>query len=192
MPSLRILWDKAQFAGMTGDVVSRTLFESDPRVAMFAARGDRDNPGLTGVSVNPYMMAAGDEKVVADRLVALLAKPVKSEEPAPAAAAADLSGSWDVKVEYAAGASAHGLTLRQKGNDVDGAHRGDFVTRDLTGTIDGSTVRLRSSLNQGGDSVAYTFTGTVSGDEMSGTLDMGEYLSGRWTARRRTSNSRRG
>ena len=27
--------------------------------------------------------------------------------------------------------------------------------------------------------------GKVTGDEMSGTLDMGEYLSGRWSARRK-------
>ena len=32
-------------------------------------------PAQTGVSVTPYMMAAGDEKVIADRLVAVLSKP---------------------------------------------------------------------------------------------------------------------
>jgi uncharacterized pyridoxal phosphate-dependent enzyme len=182
MPSLRVFWNRAQ-VGMSGDQVARTLFEGTPRVGVFAARHDTDQ-ALTGVAVNPYMMAAGDEKVVADRLVAILTNPTRKDEAAPAAPAADVSGQWDVRVEYAASASNHGLTLRQKGSDVDGAHRGDFQTRDLSGTIDGDTVRLRSSLG-GGDSVNYTFNGKVSGDEMSGTLDMGEYLAGRWSARRK-------
>jgi L-seryl-tRNA(Ser) seleniumtransferase len=191
MPSLRVFWDRKKM-GMAGDQVARTLFESSPRVGVFPARHESD-PALTGVQVNPYMMAPGDEKVVADRLVALLGSPVRKEEVPPAAPVADISGTWEVRVEYAAGTSTHGLTLRQKGNEVEGAHRGDFLTRDLYGTIDGSTVRLRSAIGeQTGDSINYTFNGSVTGDEMGGALDMGEYLSGRWTARRRNSNSRRG
>ena len=183
MPSLRVFWDRAK-VGMAGDQVARALFEGTPRVGVFAARPETD-PALTGVAVNPYMMAAGDEKVVADRLYALLTNPTRKDEVPPAAPAADISGQWDVRVEYAAGTSNHGLTLRQKGNDVDGAHRGDFQTRDLSGTMDGDAVRLRSALAGGGDSVSYTFSGKVTGDEMSGTLDMGEYLTGRWSARRK-------
>ncbi|HEU0108473.1 MAG TPA: hypothetical protein VFT38_19970, partial [Vicinamibacteria bacterium] len=122
-------------------------------------------------------------------LFALLSSPPhKDEAPSPAAAAADLSGQWDVKVEYAAGVSNHALNLRQRGNEIDGAHRGDFVSRDLTGTIDGNGVRIRSFLGeQSGDSIGYTFTGKVTGDEMGGTLDMGEYLGAKWSARRRAA-----
>ena len=36
-----------------------------------------------------------------------------------------------MRIEYAAGASTHTLHLRQKGNDIDGTHQGDFVARDL-------------------------------------------------------------
>jgi L-seryl-tRNA(Ser) seleniumtransferase len=184
MPSLRVYWDRKKL-GMAGDEVSRTLFAGTPRVAMFPARHESD-PALTGVSVNPYMMAPGDEKIVADRLVALLTNPTRKDEVPAAPPVADISGQWDVRIEYAAGTSNHGLTLRQKDNEVEGAHRGDFMTRDLTGMVDGSTVRLRSAVGeQTGDSVNYTFNGTITGDEMGGTLDMGEYLSGRWSARRR-------
>jgi L-seryl-tRNA(Ser) seleniumtransferase len=184
MPSLRVFWDRKKI-GMSGDAVVKQLFDTDPRVAVFAARNE--DPGKTGVTVNPYMMAAGEEKLVADRLVALLQNPKREEAPPPAPPAADISGQWDVKVEFAASSSTHSLSLRQRGNDVDGAHRGDFVSRDLTGTIDGDSVRLRSAYGeQNGDALNYTFTGKLSGDEMSGTLDMGEYLAGRWTARRRS------
>jgi L-seryl-tRNA(Ser) seleniumtransferase len=185
MPSLRVFWDRKRF-GLGGDTAARTLFDGDPRVGVFAARHETD-PALTGVSVNPYMMAAGDEKIVADRLFALLSNPPhKDEAPPPAAAAADLSGQWDVKVEYAAGASNHALNLRQRGNEIDGAHRGDFVSRDLVGTIEGDTVKLHSNYGEShGDALNYNFSGKVTGDQMAGTLVMGEYLGARWTARRR-------
>ena len=49
-------------------------------------------------------------------------------------------------------------------------------------------MRLRSAFGeQHGDSINLTFTGKVAGDQMSGTLDMGEYLGATWTATRRGS-----
>jgi uncharacterized pyridoxal phosphate-dependent enzyme len=184
MPSLKVWWDRQRF-GVSGEAVVRTLFDSDPRVGVFPARNEADG-SRTGVTVNPYMMAEGEEKIVADRLYALLSNPAREATGPPAPPAADLTGQWDVLIEYAAGRSSHTLNLRQRGGDIDGAHRGDFVSRDLTGTIDGDSVRIRSAYSeQNGDALNYTFSGKVTGDEMAGALDMGEYLTGRWTARRR-------
>jgi len=184
MPSLRVYWEKERFA-VTGEGVVRTLFDTDPRVGIFPAGGPIE-PGRTGVQVNPYMMAPGDEKVVAERLHAVLAGAAGKQAPpaAVAAPATDASGQWEVRIEYAAGGSSHTLSLRQRGNEIDGAHHGDFVARDVVGTIDGEAVRIRSSYHANGDALDYTFTGKVAGDEMAGELDMGEYLGARWTARR--------
>ena len=124
-------------------------------------RRGRMQPGETGLTIGPYMMAAGDEKVVADRLYAILSKPERTEEKTPAAATVDLTGTWDVRIEYAASSSSHRLHLRQRGNDVEGQHQGDFVARDLSGTVDGDAVRLRSDFPESnGDALGYTFTGT--------------------------------
>ena len=190
MPTLRVLWDRNRL-GLAGDAVARTLFEGEPRVGVFPARGDGD-PALTGVRIGPYMMSPGDEKIVADRLHAVLAAAPRPAPPAPPVpAAADLSGSWDVQVQFAAGTSRHTVHLRQRGNELDGTHVGDFVSRDLAGTVDGDAVRFRSALGEStGDALNYTFTGKVQGDEMSGALDMGEYLGGQWTARRRAARGR--
>jgi L-seryl-tRNA(Ser) seleniumtransferase len=189
MPTLRILWDRERL-GLTGDGVVRTLFEGEPRVGLFPARGE--DPKQTGVRVGPYMMSPGDEKIVAERLFSVLSGAPRPTAPAPAVVpAADLSGSWDVQVEYAAGTSRHTVHLRQRGNELDGTHVGDFVSRDLAGTIDGDNVRFRSAIGESsGDALNYTFTGKLVGEEMSGALDMGEYLGGRWTARRRAARGR--
>ncbi len=183
MPVLQIRWDRKRL-GVSGDAVAKQLFDTAPRVSLFPARG-RMQSGETGVTIGPYMMAAGDEKVVAERLYAILSKPERTEEKTPAAATVDLTGTWDVRIEYAASSSSHRLHLRQRGNDVEGQHQGDFVARDLSGTVDGDAVRLRSDFPESnGDALGYTFTGRASADEMAGDLDLGEYLNARFTAKR--------
>ena len=183
-PSLRVWWDAQRF-GLSGETVARTLLETEPRIALTAQR--RSGPPIeTGVGVTPYMMSPGDERIVADRLHALLSSGSLRDPVVGAIAPAfDVAGRWNVRIEYAAGSSMHVLHLRQTGNNIEGTHQGDFVARDMTGTISGTDVRLRSNYGGSGDSLPYTFIGTASQDEMSGELDMGEYLSARWTARRR-------
>jgi hypothetical protein len=83
------------------------------------------------------------------------------------------------------------LHLHQRANRIEGSHQGDFVSRDLAGTINGDTVQIASAYTEDhGDSLMYEFSGKISGDEIAGTVDMGEYLKGQWTARRH--RSRRG
>ena len=181
-PSLRVLWDP-NVRGLTNDAVVRTLFETEPRVALAATR----QGALSGVSVTPYMMSPGDEKIIADRLHAVLSSGRPAQASAgPSTPTADLTGRWDVRIDYAAGSSTHTLHLRQRGNDIDGSHQGEFITRDVAGTIDGDAVRIRSAFGEEhGDSITFVFTGKVAGNEMSGALDMGEYLGAKWAAKRR-------
>src|SRR5262249_2557469 len=119
-------------------------------------------------------------------IYAALSKAPRPTAAAPAAApATDVSGQWDVRIEYIASASTHTLFLKQAGNRLEGSHQGDFVSRDLTGTIEGHTVQISSSYTERhGDALSFRFTGAVEGDGMSGTLDMGEYLTAKWTAKR--------
>lgn len=132
------------------------------------------------------MLAAGEEKIVADRIYALLKDPPRVAETPPAAPAADLTGQWDVRIEYAAGTASHSLHLMQKESRLSGSHQGDFVSRDLSGTIDGDAVRIASDYAEShGDSLSYTFSGKVTGDEISGSLELGEYRSARFSAKRR-------
>jgi hypothetical protein len=141
-------------------------------------------------------MADGDAKIIADKVHALLSKPpAQPPTPPPSAPATDLTGTWVVNIQYAASASTHALHLAQKGNDVIGSHQGDFTSRDVMGNIDGDTVRFRSAQGEAtGDSLNYSFTGKVAkngaDEQMSGTLEMGEYLGATWTATRKVSRRR--
>jgi L-seryl-tRNA(Ser) seleniumtransferase len=182
-PSLRVLWNRPAL-GISGDDVVRTLFETEPRVALAAAGGG--DPARTGVTVTPYQMSPGEEKIVADRLHFVLSRRAHATTATAAPPAADLTGRWEVRIEYAAGVSTHVFQLNQKGNAIGGSHQGDFVSRDLSGTIDGDAIRIRSNYpEQHGDALSFTFSGRLTGNEIAGTLDMGEYLRATWTAKRR-------
>jgi len=181
MPVLQMRWDKTKL-GTTGEAVAKLLFDTEPRISLFPARG-KLGPNETGLTIGPYMMAPGDDKVVAERLFAVLSNPPRVEEKPLAPPATNLTGTWDVRIQYAASVSTHRLHVRQQGNDLDGVHQGDFESRDLKGTIDGDAVRVRSSWEHG-DSLSYTFTGKVTGDGMTGDVNLGEYLDARFTAKR--------
>jgi hypothetical protein len=181
-PSLTIKWDPKKL-GITGAAVAKHLMDTEPRIA---TPGGRDREGESSISITPYQMSAADVSIVAERLHATLSHPPAVPAPAaPAPPAIDVSGQWDVRIEYVAGASTHTLHLRQTGARVEGTHQGDFVSRDLSGTVDGSRVQLSSSYTERhGDALSFRFTGTVTGNDMAGSLDMGEYLAATWSAKR--------
>ena len=73
----------------------------------------------------------------------------------------------------------------QDGGRVKGTHQGNFRARDLTGTIDGDTVAFATRLAESrGENLGFRFSGKLTGDTMSGSIDMGEYLTATFTARR--------
>jgi len=187
-PRVTIRWDSSAL-GITGPEVSDLLYEGEPRIALTGGSGGRDSqdlPADTGISMTSSMLAPGDEKIAADRIHAVLsAKHTPKPAPAPQPPVADLTGQWRVEIDFAAGQGAEVLHLQQQGNTLQGSHRGAFAARDITGTIDGATVSLASQVTERqGFSLNYRFNGRVEGAVMSGTLDMGEYLGAKWTARR--------
>jgi hypothetical protein len=54
----------------------------------------------------------------------------------------------------------------------------------LKGHIDGAEVKFNSTHPADGNTLSYTFTGSVSGDTMSGDVHLGEYGQAKWRATR--------
>jgi uncharacterized pyridoxal phosphate-dependent enzyme len=183
-PVLSIRWDAGKL-GISGEEIAKILYTTEPRISISGGRRNSGGtPSDTGLSITAYMMSAGEDKIVGDRLYQVLSEKRPSKQPvASVTPSADLSGRWDVRIEFASSSSTHVLHLKQDSNRVVGTHQGNFQARDMSGSIDGDTVRLASTVTEAhGDALSYTFTGTVQGDGMSGTLDMGEYLGAKWTA----------
>jgi D-glucosaminate-6-phosphate ammonia-lyase len=186
-PGLSISWDASKF-GITGQEMAHLLDTTEPRIVLSAGGGGRgaQTSGGTGVSITAHMMAPGEDQIVGDRIFQILStpRPPKTAAP-PTVPAGDLSGRWEVHIEFAAGSGDHTFHVKQQGSQLVGTHQGDFVSRDFTGSIAGNEVLIASNVGEvHGAALSYRFEGKLSGDTMSGTLDMGEYLGARWTAKR--------
>jgi D-glucosaminate-6-phosphate ammonia-lyase len=179
-PTLAVSWDPAQ-VGLTAEDVGRLLLEGEPRIMSHAS-----GSGYS-FAIRPVAMRPDDYKVVAERLTQIFRSAPKGIKKAePAAPIADISGRWNVTVQYESGSADHKLFLLAKGNRVTGSHAGWAFEGDLRGSIDGDKIELQTSLPTGGQRLSYGFSGRIAGDTISGDVDLGEYGAARWTARRHT------
>jgi L-seryl-tRNA(Ser) seleniumtransferase len=188
-PGVSISWDPIR-SGLSGSEVTRILDTTEPRILLGGGGGGggrgRGGSGQTSISITAYMMQPGEEKIVADRIYEILSakRPARNVE-AMKTPGSDLSGRWDVKIQFALGTGDHVFHVKQNGNQLMGTHQGDFVARDFTGTISGDDVVIASNIGEvHGAALSYRFSGKLSGDTISGTLDMGEYLGAKFTAKR--------
>lgn len=191
-PGLSISWDPAKY-GITGAEMASLLDSTEPRIVLTGG-GRNGGNGQTSISIAAHMMSPGDDRVVGDRIHQVLstprpAKPLEASKPP----AGDLTGRWDVHIEFAAGHGDHVLHIRQEGNQLAGTHQGEFIARDFSGSISGDQVRIASSVGENhGAAMSYRFEGKLDGDTIAGNLDLGEYLGARWTAKRHVFGGGRG
>ncbi|MEO6290879.1 MAG: aminotransferase class V-fold PLP-dependent enzyme [Ginsengibacter sp.] len=183
-PVLNIFWDPKQF-NITGEEIAEELGRNKPRVAIGAETKD----GKTSVNITSGQMQPGNDKVVAARMHEVLSRKHDPKPDTLAAPAANISGRWDADIEFFSSNSKHTLYLEQDGNWIAGSHKGDFTVRDMSGTIEGNTVKLRSVDRHPGDSITFIFSGELSGHEIKGSIYMGEYRTANFVAKRNDNKS---
>ena len=183
-PSLRVVWDGDRL-GITGTEVAKQLLDTEPRVVLAGGTGTRPGNMASTVTVTPWMMMPGDEKVVADRLSAVLSRPPKFQNPpVPQGAPVGIQGQWDLLVTFGRGNVHHSLNIEQNQASLVGTHRGEYVEGDLAGSVAADQVQFRSSQKIEGTRLSWDFVGRASSESMEGTVNMGEYGEARWSARR--------
>jgi L-seryl-tRNA(Ser) seleniumtransferase len=183
-PVLVIEWDGAKL-GITGQEAAKVLFDGEQRITFASSSGSRPRHMASSISVMPYMMMPGDEKIAAEHLYAVLSKPPKFENPSePGGEPANIDGLWDVKMQFKRGSAIHAFSFEQKGEALAGAHRMEWITGDLRGFVTGNRVEFRSSSHYEGKQLSYHFEGTVSGSSIEGEVNLGEYGSAHWTAQK--------
>jgi len=176
-PQLNIQWDPAKL-GITGQQVGQYLLDTEPRITLARAAGNL-------VSIVPYQMSPGDEKIVAERLYTVLSNPPKMPAPpAPEGAPESVAGQWEVALDFVYRSARHTVVLEQDGARLVGTHHGEFAAGDLNGTVAGNRVTFDSSLPTEGTRVSFHFTGTLENGKLAGTVGLGEYGEAPWTAER--------
>ncbi|MER3375156.1 MAG: aminotransferase class V-fold PLP-dependent enzyme [Allomuricauda sp.] len=177
-PRLVISWDQDKLH-ITGEEVAEEVARNKPRIAIGARTGDDS----TSVNITPSQMRPGNAKVVADRLYDILAadrQPI-SDELNPAKG--NVSGHWEVELNFFTSTGSHYFYLEQEGNWITGTHQSDFSTQKMVGMIEGNEVKLRSTYRVSGDNISYWFSGELKDGNLEGSVFLGEYLTATFSAK---------
>jgi D-glucosaminate-6-phosphate ammonia-lyase len=105
--------------------------------------------------------------------------------PPPAAKVTDVSGTWELNVESPMGSRASDAVFTQTGATLGGkmvSSRGEVP---LTGSIEGEAIKFGINVNVQGQDLQIDYTGTVTGDTMSGTVVFGSFGDGKWTGKKK-------
>ena len=177
-PRLVIKWDPDKLH-ITGEEIAEEVARNAPRIAIGA--GSKD--GITSINITPSQMRPGNAKTVADRLYGILSQKRKPDSDKMAPAKVDVSGHWEVEMEFFTSKSTHHMFLEQDGNWISGTHKSDFSTQEIAGMVEGDEVKLRSNYRIPGDSINYWFSAKASDDKLSGSVFLGEYLTAKFSAK---------
>jgi hypothetical protein len=136
------------------------------------------------IRINPSQLEAGEERIIADRVFEVLSKPPHIPKPS-GPPSLDISGQWDLQMDFSASTVSQRFVFEQNGNDLIGTHYGSLAARDFAGTLYGRDILIRSSYTSNGVRLNFEFTGIVSDAMMEGTVSLGEYGMAHWKAKRR-------
>lgn len=186
-PVLSISW-KQDALHVSGEELAEELGRTPPRIAI----GSFYKDDHTGVQITTGQMQDGDERIVADRLYDSLSRK-RSPTKEPAAASDDLTGEWEVSMDFLSSKTVHRFQLKQNSNWLTGNYHATFQRMTAEGYMDGNQFRLRCSWRKPGNQLVYIFIGTVEQGKISGDVHLGEYRTARFTATRsqRTLPNRR-
>ena len=176
-PVLTISWDPAVLH-ITGAEVAEDFARNKPRIAVASGGAN----GRTSIGITPNQMQPGNDEVVADRIHRILSAQRSPQSTELAPPATDVSGSWDLTINYSSSSSQHQLFLEQEGHWIGGTHISDFSQQQIAGVIEGDQVKLRSQVSRPGDTIPFLFAGRAADDRISGFIHLGEYRNADFTA----------
>ena len=97
----------------------------------------------------------------------------------------DVSGTWALTVETAAGTGSPSVELKQDGETLTGAYSSQvFGEQKVTGTIKGNAITFGFTTSFQGSTVTVTYTGTADATTMKGKVNVGDLGEGTFTGKK--------
>ena len=97
---------------------------------------------------------------------------------------ADVTGTWLITIKFVAGEGQHSAVITQKDSTLTGVYKGEFKEGTLRGRVKGNTIDFTGYLKHQAMGVRFSYKGSIEGNTMKGTVDMGEYWTATFTAKR--------
>jgi opacity protein-like surface antigen len=101
------------------------------------------------------------------------------------AADANVAGEWDMIVESPAGTGTPHFSLKQEGTSISGTYKGALGEAPVTGTVKGNAVTIKFHVEAQGMEMEVSYSGTVNGAAMSGTVTLGDFGEGKFTGKKK-------
>jgi L-seryl-tRNA(Ser) seleniumtransferase len=166
VPRLRITWDAAKF-GVDGEGLRLRVLEGEPRVML-----DDMAVKANSIEIDPFGLQPGEAEQVARAISAALAMPAAAKVTAPAPKL-DVSGAWDVRVNFLFGERTHRLSLKQDGGAITGDQTSQMFDSPVTGSLDADGVHLMFRTRYEGATIFNRLDGTVAGNKIEGNVVLG-------------------
>jgi len=167
VPRLVVRWDPAQ-VGLDGMGVRQALLEGEPRVML------DDNSALEGsVEIDPFGLQPGEAAEVGRALAAVLGAVRAAAVVARVGRVPEVSGEWEVLVQFLHGERRHRMLLHQDGGAITGRHVADQFEGEVSGRVDGAGVSLGLQARFEGSTISYRLEGTAENGRMQGRVVLG-------------------
>ncbi len=96
---------------------------------------------------------------------------------------ANVGGTWEMTSQGRQGPMTSTLTIDQSGNKFKGTLKGRMGETPIEGTVDGNKIAFTVERETPNGKFTMNYTGTVDGDNIKGTVKMGENER-EWTAKK--------
>jgi len=141
-----IHWDASQ-VGITGTELVERLDKGTPRILVEGGSGTRPNQMQSSIGIMPYMMAPGQDRIVADAIYEIFTHPGHYEDPVvPQGSASQIAGDWVVSIQYRRGTGEQHFSIQQSGDKLSGSQVGENYSAELKGLVHANQVELTSSM----------------------------------------------
>ena len=121
--------------------------------------------------------------------IGVLAAVVLALSPTMALAQSGPAGSWDLSMTTPQGATTVGLTLSLAGDKVSGEMSSPLGSVPVAGTATATDVKVTADVNIQGMALTFIIDGKVAGDNMDGTVKVGDFGEFPFTGKRAAAKS---
>jgi hypothetical protein len=105
--------------------------------------------------------------------------------PSQADSRVDVTGTWAMSVESAAGTGTPTVVLKQDGEKLTGQYSGQLGEAPLTGSVKGSAIEFSFDVSFQGTALHIVYAGSADASSMKGTVKLGDFGEGTFTGKKK-------
>src|SRR5215469_14398063 len=191
VPRLRVSWDRWEYP-LDGLALREHVLDGEPRIML-----DDNSATEDSIVIDPFQLQPGEAAQVGDAISAVL-REARSASPVPRnPPAIEISGNWQLRVDFLQGSRDHRLEIEQRGPELTGHQRSLHFEGPVSGQLSGDLVQLSFTSRYEASTICYFLDGAVHDGVMSGTAVLGaasdqnhgivnrsQFGTGRWRASR--------